>query len=174
MGRDLGEMLLEAGVEEPYVAVITRARQRYLEAEMLEGLTETIRSAGGSLLVLNGGEAELENLLSRAGTQDLIAVLDDSLLVRAAALMEEKGLKKGKLYGIGCSPSAVSGLDRGTISGMIIPNEFTMGYQSAAQLAQRMANDLPALRDMEVGYACVKTENVHDPDVEKLLFPLVQ
>lgn len=173
MGRDLGQMLLGAGIEEPSVAVITRSGERYLEREMLEGLTETIRAAGGSLLVLDG-EEETESLLARARSQDLIAVLDDSLLVRAAALMEESGLKRGKLYGIGCSPTAVSCLDRGTISGMVIPNEFTMGYQSAAQLSQRMSNALPALRDIEVGYECVKTENVHDPDVEKLLFPLVQ
>jgi ribose transport system substrate-binding protein len=88
--------------------------------------------------------------------------------------MEESGLKRGKLYGIGCSPTAVSCLDRGTISGMVIPNEFTMGYQSMAQLSQRMSRDLPSLGDIQVGYACVKTEHVHDPDMEKLLFPLVQ
>ena len=57
---------------------------------------------------------------------------------------------------------------------MVIPNEFTMGYQSMAQLSKRMSKDLPALSDIQVGYACVKTENVHDPDMEKLLFPLVQ
>ena len=174
MGRDLGEMLLGAGIEEPSVAVITRARERYLEMDMLEGLSETIRSAGGSLLVLSQGEGDPETLVSLARGQDLIAVLDDALLVRTAALMEESGLKSGKLYGIGCSPAAVSELDRGTVSGMVIPNEFTMGYQSVALLYRRMSNDLPALGDLEVGYACVKSENVHDPDVEKLLFPLVQ
>ena len=174
MGRDLGEMLLHAGVEEPSVAVITRERERYLEREVLEGLTETVKAAGGSLLVLNAGEEELDQLVTRAGTRDLIAVLDDSLLVKTAALMEERSRGKGRLYGLGCSPSAVSLLDRGIISGMVIPNEFTMGYQSMAQLSQRMSRDLPSLGDIQVGYACVKTENVHDPDMEKLLFPLVQ
>ena len=174
MGRALGDMLLKAGVDEPSVAVLARSRERYLEMEMLEGLTETVRAAGGSLLVLKEGEADPDVLLSRARTQDLIAVLDDSLLVTAAALMEEKGLKKGKLYGVGCSPSAVTALDKGIISGMVIPNDFTMGYQSMAQLAGYMAKDLPALSDIQVGYTPVKTEDVHDPDVEKLLFPLVQ
>ena len=174
MGRDLGKMLLGAGIEEPSVAVITRKRERYLEKELVEGLTETIEAAGGSLLVISEGEEDLDALVSWARTRDLIAVLDDSLLVRTAAVMEERGYKKGKLYGTGCSPSAVSLLDRGIISGMVIPNEFTMGYQSMAQLSRRMSKDLPALSDIQVGYACVKTENVHDPDMEKLLFPLVQ
>ena len=174
MGRDLGKMLLGAGVEEPSVAVITRRKERYLEREVLEGLTETVKAAGGSLLVMSEGEEDLDTLLTLAGNRDLIAVLDDGLLVKAGTLMEESGRRKGKLYGIGCSPSAVSLLEGGTVSGMVIPNEFTMGYQSMAQLSRRMSKDLPALSDIQVGYACVKTENVHDPDMEKLLFPLVQ
>ena len=80
----------------------------------------------------------------------------------------------GRLFGIGCSPSNISYLDRGVISGMIIPNEFTMGYQSLAQLSRCLSNDIPVMKDIEIGFSGVLTEEVHDPENEKLLFPVVQ
>ena len=102
------------------------------------------------------------------------AVLEDPLLMRAAELSVSEELPGGRLFGIGCSPSNISYLDRGVISGMIIPNEFTMGYQSLAQLSRCLSNDIPVMKDIEIGFSGVLTEEVHDPENEKLLFPVVQ
>ena len=174
MGEALGRMLLDTGAQNPAVAVVTGNLARYTEAEILRGLTDTLEAGGGSVMMLSAGAMEEEELLDQAADLDLIAVLEDSLLARAAALSETRGLPRGKLFGVGCSPSNISFLDRGVISGMVIPNEFTMGYQSLALLARRFQNDIQVMEDIRIDFACVLSDQVHDPANEKLLFPLVQ
>ena len=174
MGEALGEMLLKKSGPAPYVSVLIRNLLRYSEKEMLQGLTETVEGAGGSILLIETDREHMMTALTRSKEADAIAVLEDPLLMRAAELSVSEELPGGRLFGIGCSPSNISYLDRGVISGMIIPNEFTMGYQSLAQLSRCLSNDIPVMKDIEIGFSGVLTEEVHDPENEKLLFPVVQ
>ena len=174
MGEALGEMLLKKSGPAPYVSVFIRNLLRYSEKEMLQGLTETVEGAGGSILLIETDREYMMTALTRSKEADAIAVLEDPLLMRAAELSVSEELPGGRLFGIGCSPSNISYLDRGVISGMIIPNEFTMGYQSLAQLSRCLSNDIPVMKDIEIGFSGVLTEEVHDPENEKLLFPVVQ
>ena len=174
MGEALGEMLLKKSGPAPYVSVFIGNLLRYSEKEMLLGLTETVEGAGGSILLIETDREYMMTALTRSKEADAIAVLEDPLLMRAAELSVSEELPGGRLFGIGCSPSNISYLDRGVISGMIIPNEFTMGYQSLAQLSRCLSNDIPVMKDIEIGFSGVLTEEVHDPENEKLLFPVVQ
>ena len=56
------------------------------------------------------------------------------------------------------------------ISGMVVPNEFSMGYQSLSQLSQCLSNDIPDMKDVEVGFTSVRSDEVHTKANEKLLF----
>ena len=174
MGEALGEMMLEGSKTNPSVAILAGNLHRYSEKEMLEGLTETIESAGGSTTVFQTSDEDLASVMFQAEKSDLIAVLEDPLLVQAAGIAVSENLGSGVLYGIGCSPSNISYLERGVISGMVVPNEFSMGYQSLAQLSRFISNDLPAMKDIEIGFTCVRTAEVHDPENEKLLFPEIR
>ena len=174
MGEALGEMLLKKSGPAPYVSVLIGNLLRYSEKEMLQGLTETVEGAGGSILLIETDREYMMTALTRSKEADAIAVLEDPLLMRAAELSVSEERPGGRLFGIGCSPSNISYLDRGVISGMIIPNEFTMGYQSLAQLSRCLSNDIPVMKDIEIGFSGVLTEEVHDPENEKLLFPVVQ
>ena len=161
---------------EGMAAVIPSGRKmgEALGEMMLEGLTETIESAGGSTTVFQTSDEDLASVMFQAEKSDLIAVLEDPLLVQAAGIAVSENLGSGVLYGIGCSPSNISYLERGVISGMVVPNEFSMGYQSLAQLSRFISNDLPAMKDIEIGFTCVRTAEVHDPENEKLLFPEIR
>ena len=174
MGKALGEMITESGKPGPSVAILAGNLRRYSEKEMLEGLTETIESAGGSTTVFQTSDEDLASVMFQAEKSDLIAVLEDPLLVQAAGIAVSENLGSGVLYGIGCSPSNISYLERGVISGMVVPNEFSMGYQSLAQLSRYISNDLPVMKDIEIGFTCVRTGEVHDPENEKLLFPEIR
>ena len=174
MGEALGEMMLEGKKASPSVAVLAGNLRRYSEKEMLEGLTETVESAGGTTTVFETSGENLADAMAQAEKSDLVAVLEDPLLVQAAGIAVSEKLGGGILYGIGCSPSNVSYLERGVISGMVVPNEFTMGYQSLAQLARYISNDIPVMSDIEIGFTCVRTAEVHDPENEKILFPEIR
>ena len=154
----------------PSVAVIAGNLRKFSEKEMLQGLTETVESAGGSIRILESNGEEPAALMEQAAGCDMIAVLEDALLVQAAATAASGEEGERRLYGVGCSPSSITYLDRGVISGMVVPNEFTMGYLSLAQLSQYLANDILQMKDIEVGFTCVRSDEVHEKANEKLLF----
>ena len=173
-GSEAGEIIPADNGKAPAVAILTGNLRRYSQKEMLQGLTQVIQSAGGTVLTLTTEEEELPAVMEQAGHCDMIAVLEDSLLVQAAAIADSEDLGEGRLYGIGCSPSNISYLDRGVISGMVVPNEFSMGYQSLAQLSKCLTNDIPVMSDIEVGFTSVRTDEVHTKANEKLLFLPIQ
>ena len=174
IGEALGQMLLERNGPKLSVAILLGNTHRYSQMEMLQGLTEVIESAGGSVFPIEAEEEDLPDAMALAKKADLIAVLEDRLLMEAAKLSASSNFGESILYGVGCSPSNISYLDRGVISGMVVPNEFTMGYQSLAQLTEFLKKDIPVMKDIEVGFTCVRTDDVHNPANEKLLFPVIQ
>ena len=194
MGKALGEMMLAdsglaaseegnggiapvSGGHAPSVAILTGNLRRYSQKEMLQALTETIETAGGTVLILETEGKDLSVAMEKAESCDFIAVLEDTLLVQVASQTEQTAAQADaedsggvRLYGIGCGPSNISYLDRGVISGMVVPNEFSMGYQSLSQLSQCLSNDIPAMKDIEVGFTSVRSDEVHTKANEKLLF----
>ena len=179
MGKALGEMMLAdsglaaseegnggiapvSGGHAPSVAILTGNLRRYSQKEMLQALTETIEAAGGTVLIL---ETEGKDL-----SEDTLLVQVASQTEQTAAQADAEDSGGVRLYGIGCGPSNISYLDRGVISGMVVPNEFSMGYQSLSQLSQCLSNDIPDMKDVEVGFTSVRSDEVHTKANEKLLF----
>ena len=176
-GEGTGDAAPVSGGKAPSVAILIGNLRRYAQKEMLRGLTETVEAAGGTIWPMETEGKELSVVMEMSDSCDFIAVLEDTLLVQAASLAEQnaaqaapEGSDRSRLYGIGCSPSSISYLDRGVISGMIVPNEFSMGYQSLSQLSQCLSNDIPAMKDIEVGFTSVRSDEVHTKANEKLLF----
>ena len=165
-----GNMAPVSGGEAPSVAVLTGNLRRYSQKEMMRGLAETVEAAGGTVWPMETEGKELSEVMEVAESCDFIAVLEDALLVKAAAQAASEAPKRAGLYGVGCSPSNISYLDQGVISGMVVPNEFSMGYQSLSQLSQCLSNDIPAMKDIEVGFTSVRSDEVHTKANEKLLF----
>ena len=169
-GEDMGKTASVSDALPPSVAVLTGNLRRYSQKEMLQALTETVEEAGGTVLALETEGKELSSVMEQAEGCDLIAVLEDTLLAQAAALAATEEPGEGRLYGVGCSPSNISYLDRGVIRGMVVPDEFSMGYQSLSQLSQCLSNDIPVMKDIEVGFTSVRSDEVHTKANEKRLF----
>ena len=113
MGEALGEMLLKKSGPAPYVSVLIRNLLRYSEKEMLQGLTETVEGAGGSILLIETDREYMMTALTRSKEADAIAVLEDPLLMRAAELSVSEELPGGRLFG-GLRLRARLGVRRGS------------------------------------------------------------
>ena len=154
MGKALGEMILSDS-----------------------GLT-TSEEGDGNMAPVSGGEAPsvavLTGNLRRYSQKEMMRGLAETVEAAGGTVWpmetEGKAPKRAGLYGVGCSPSNISYLDQGVISGMVVPNEFSMGYQSLSQLSQCLSNDIPAMKDIEVGFTSVRSDEVHTKANEKLLF----
>lgn len=144
------ELAAEAGISHIELCPVESARwkQLWMQADVVLGLDDA-----GTMAAAAYADAEAEESQQEGGT-----VVADSL----------------PIYGIGSSDGNVIELEQGVIRTLIVPNEFRMGYLSLSQLAENIRNhrDDPVLA--EVGFMSVSSEDVHDPEIEKLLYPVIQ
>ncbi len=114
---------------------------------------------------------ELPFKLSEQPVTTIVALDNDTLEEAAALLKDEK--QKPQLYGVGCSDKSIYYLDNGKIAGMIVPNEYTMGYLSLSKVAMYLNDHLYKITDSTVDYFTITKENLYSTENQKMIFPIV-
>ena len=107
-------------------------------------------------------------------TPAVIVGLDNTSLEAAVDYVATAETKKLPLYGAGCSEKLAYYIDNGTIASMILPNEFSMGYQSLTDLAAKLRNRMMVLEDREQDFNVVHQDNLFRDENQRILFPIVQ
>ena len=64
-------------------------------------------------------------------------------------------------------------LDQGRIQTLVYPNEFNVGYVALIELAEQMGLATPDVPG-DIGHVVATRENLYDPAVERILFPIIQ
>jgi ABC-type sugar transport system substrate-binding protein len=125
-------------------------------------------------------EREIGELVSN-NDADILVALDNDVTETAADYIQmvdsynsypTNGRKNVKLYGIGCSPENLSGLDQGIIGGMVVINEYEMGYMAINSLVDVLKDERSKVSDYTVGYAYVTGETMYDEGNQQILFPI--
>ena len=57
---------------------------------------------------------------------------------------------------------------------MVVPNEFNIGYLSAAAIAGQLREPLSSAKTEKVGFLTITKDNLYDEENQKILFPIVQ
>ncbi|MCQ2507622.1 MAG: hypothetical protein MJ097_02395 [Dorea sp.] len=105
---------------------------------------------------------------------DILIGLDDMSLLYLAKEKDLGEAKKEKVYGIGVSESTVYYLDKGIIDGMVVIDDFNMGYESVSRIAETIRNKYSEQKGVIINDYPIRPDEVHDPEIENLLFPVVQ
>lgn len=105
---------------------------------------------------------------------DIVIALDDASLQIAAKELVSETENRPDLYGMGICADNVYYLERGIIRSMIVVNDFKMGYESLSLLADTIRTNNNEQQKVDIGFQAVRPEEVHVPEIEKLLFPIVQ
>ncbi|MDR0671784.1 MAG: substrate-binding domain-containing protein [Oscillospiraceae bacterium] len=77
------------------------------------------------------------------------------------------------LYGIGYSDQIIASLDQGLIDGLCCQNEYKIGYLALMQLAGAMGVS-PPTDPTWVEFRYINRANMYDPDIQRLIFPIIQ
>ena len=82
------------------------------------------------------------------------------------------------LYGIGATDKIVYYLDQGWISGIVFPNEFRIGYAGLNRMVDTLERQPGAGTDadpaMTTEFYRADRKTIYEPDLQRLLFPIVQ
>ncbi len=103
---------------------------------------------------------------------DIVVALDNMNLEQAC--LDLRNSQDTELYGIGCSDMTIYYLDRGTISAMIVPDDFQMGYLAVMEVFNRLqAPNIPMV-SREVSFEVIDRGNLYSAKHETMLFPIIR
>ena len=74
----------------------------------------------------------------------------------------------------GYSEQVIYYLDKGVVTEVVLPNEFTMGYAGVDALYQKLTTGSYPAKIPEIKLYRVTKDNLYDPEIEKIVFPLAQ
>ncbi|MBR1627641.1 MAG: substrate-binding domain-containing protein [Lachnospiraceae bacterium] len=128
-------------------------------------------------------EDKLRSMFSFGGLDLLVALDNPSTEACAHLLNATQPEEIVPLYGEGYSEAVVYFLDKGVVNGLVLPNEFQIGYQAVEQLRQLTNADTRRLQTLfnadshqpekeTIDIFKVKKENMFDSEFEKIVFPM--
>lgn len=162
------------------IGIICADQKQICMRERLAALTESLEAAGAKpAWVLEADGAELAEQLKKrqkAVRADIFIALGNTQTEAAIDYLQaqENGSGEILLYGTGCSEKTVYYLDKGIVSGLIVPNEFYMGYQSIHEVARQLKEHRYRAVSTTVECYSINRENIYQEENQKILFPIVQ
>ena len=180
VGRAIGnELVIDVGdrLKGMKIGIIAGNQQQYAMQDRLKGFLEAVQAKAPDIVWTVEESRFLEQELKRSmerETPDVVIGLDNTSLEAAVNHVAEAGAENLSLYGAGCSEKLAYYIDNGTIASMILPNEFSIGYQSLTDLSAKLRNRMLELEDREQGFNVVHRDNLFRDENQRILFPIVQ
>ncbi len=181
-GRKIGAAIADAVIageeEEEFTVGVLTGNQKMLSLQQrLEGFTDAIEKTNAEILWSFSSE-DLENSLPfdsvmEQETPDVLVALDNDEIERAIDFLCENPELSCSLYGEGRSEKAVYYLDKGMINELVVPDEYSMGYQSIEEIAQQLEKLDHTSHEVTIDYLSVTRDQMYDEEVGKILFPVI-
>ncbi len=172
MGRSLANGKIAA---EESVAIIAHNLQRESVRRRYSAFIEEARKNGTALTVWQPGSQDLSDYLAiqmGAWPRQTVVAFDTETLECAVDTAVALDIQP-RLFGIGSNEKIVYYLDRQLVQEICYANEFNMGYIALMQLARHMGINTPQVPDtIDAGLA--RHDNLYEPAVERVLFPIIQ
>lgn len=176
MGQQLGEMILEdyaGSLEGKTMGIVTAPSGTPSAERVVEGYTATLADSGVTVLwqvAALTSRSETRDLLQGEARVDILAALDAAACDVTVELSEDGALGGAVIYGIGTSEDALSALDHGDAAGLVIPNDYDMGYWAVQEMAHRLQHRFYRMENHTVESAMYRREDLFLPENTDFLF----
>ena len=176
IGAAIAEMVLENEKEASgaTVGVLTGNLQTLSGRQRLDGFRNTLADAGDAFTVRFWAETEAELSGEMANAPDILVALDSDAMELALDCLTRDGERMScRLYGAGRSERSIYYLDRGMIRGMVVEDEYAMGYESAWLIQNLLEHIVSGTTQIQTGFISVTKDEMYEKGTEKILFPVV-
>lgn len=114
-----------------------------------------------------------ESILTAHPDLDGIFASNEPNVIGAAKVLENRG-KAGqvKLVGFDAADAEIEYLKKGTVDALIVQDPFKMGYEGVKSLANLLRGKGTPDKRIDTGAVVVTKQNMDQPDVRKILYPL--
>ncbi len=178
-GRKLADAIMEENTPDIPVYVFARTVQYGSTGEMYRGLADCLTENGYTVVLCEKSGADtyrkvIEGTVYPGNGRAVVAALDPFSTAEAAEIISKSpvyGNYISGLYGVGTLPSVLDQMDKGIIRGMIVSNEFEMGYlcvQKAVEAIEKSGKREQIILDSYY----IEREALRDQAYEKILYPI--
>lgn len=146
--------------------------------ERYESFMELVEDKDALWLNEIRGEKEIDGKLVpylKSGAYDVVVSFDSKTAELCIDAVNEADVAGN--VGIICegySEQVIYYLDKGVVTEVVLPNEFSMGYATIDALHKKITTGSFAGKTPEIKLYRVTKENLYDPEIEKIVFPLAQ
>lgn len=172
MGRSLAEELLadyNGSLTGKTLGILTENDETQAVTERKKGFQELVKDAGATIRWNVSGS--FEEYLPKV---DIVIALDNDSVITAAEYAAANNLHGALLYGIGNSTEAVYYLDTGVAACLIVPDDFSMGYQSLKVTAESLGHYLHKMENRTVSYTIIRREELFYKKNQEILYTMSQ
>lgn len=175
MGSAIAEMVSDRETDmTKTIGVLTGNLRTLAGRKRLEGFQKQLKEAGREADVCFLAETEAEFDAGMKLAPDILVALDSEAMELALDYLTGDGRElKCRLYGEGRSERAISYLDRGLIQGLVVQDEYAMGYESARLIQRQLEHTAGSTTQIQTGFVSVTKEKMYEKEAEKILFPVV-
>ncbi len=179
MGKAVAEALLadcSGSLKGKTLGVLAGTKESEAIKDRRKGLGEAIKDKGGKIIWSVSGlpDGDEEQFLQKQDAVDFIIALDDGSLVQAGKEAAARDLHGALVYGIGNSTEAVYYVDSGNVECLVVPDEFNIGYQAFAEVADRLESRFYEMRERTVSHTVLRRENLFSKENQEILFTMNQ
>lgn len=175
IGYALGQELRKqdtAGLKGKKLGVIAGRAKTEAAENRMRGLRDALSDAGSTF----AWEYYTEN------NQDVVALVDGQEQVDYMVVMDtqalddlgekaENGTYKGaQLYGVGTSMKSVALLDAGDIQCLVMPDGYSIGYESVEEIAEKLNHHFYTLQSHEKDVKVIYRKDLFTDEIERFLY----
>ena len=177
MGVALVQKLLEKNNGNLYgkkIGIFLENSNSEADLNRREGVCDTLKGTGAEIVwaVSRDEEIKRNTTLQSQRKVDIVLALDDTSFVEAGESVKQNNLYGAIVYGIGNSTEAVYYLDARWAECLIVPDEFTAGYQCVAETVNALRKTFYQMKNQEVPYTVLTRDNLFSKENQDLLFTL--
>ncbi len=178
MGRTLAVELLEeynGKLDGKTIGIAMETEGLEASRRRKEGFLDGLEGAGGNVRWEVSGElGQGKKGLEAQPMVDMIVALDDRSLMAAGEAAAANDLHGALVYGIGNSPEAVYYVDTGRAECLVVPDEFSVGYQSLTQIAENLRNFIQETQGSTVTHTVIRRENLFTEENQEIIYTMSQ
>lgn len=176
MGEAIGQALLQdygGSLKGKTIGIISADYASEAVLNRQKGLLDAISDRGGTISWSALGMIK-ETVVKEKPKVDFIIALDNNSVIAAGQAAAANNIHGALLYGIGRSTEAVYYVDKGIAECLVVPDEFSVGYESLREVGKRLDQYFYKIQDKTVSYTVMRQETLFTDMNQEILFTMNQ
>lgn len=177
LGKSLGEALVSEFYEEireKGIDIICKNKESETQGLRIDGLREILNKSGinkVNIIERDNIKGKEPNGLGWEASGEVIVAVDNNSLLAAGEY--SAGLSEPPIvYGIGSSADSIYLLEKNYINGIILPDEYKIGYKSVELAVNKMRNKTKTADSLETEFSVITKDNLYSIENEGILMTL--